>query len=119
MGEPKHLLRAGGQTWLEQTVATVGPHVAAVVLLGRGAVPAALADLPRLPDVPEQVIARYPRIAAGIRGLRDAGLRLTHQRLEIVRVIAAEDWPAFRSFVERVAEVEGRGVRVRLRPGGP
>lgn len=26
-----------------------------------------------LPDVPEAVIARYPRIAAGIRGLRDAG----------------------------------------------
>ncbi len=26
-----------------------------------------------LPDVPEQVIARYPRIAAGIRGLREAG----------------------------------------------
>jgi ribosomal protein S12 methylthiotransferase accessory factor len=26
-----------------------------------------------LPDVPESVIARYPKIAAGIRGLRDAG----------------------------------------------
>jgi ribosomal protein S12 methylthiotransferase accessory factor len=26
-----------------------------------------------LPDVPEHVIARYPRIAAGIRGLREAG----------------------------------------------
>ena len=26
-----------------------------------------------LPDVPEEVIARYPRIAAGIAGLRDAG----------------------------------------------
>ena len=26
-----------------------------------------------LPDVPEAVIARYPRIAAGIQGLRDAG----------------------------------------------
>ncbi|MCF8197544.1 MAG: YcaO-like family protein [Sulfuritalea sp.] len=26
-----------------------------------------------LPDVPEQVIARYPRIEAGIRGLREAG----------------------------------------------
>jgi ribosomal protein S12 methylthiotransferase accessory factor len=26
-----------------------------------------------LPDVPEEVIARYPRIAAGIRGLREAG----------------------------------------------
>ncbi len=26
-----------------------------------------------LPDVPEGVIARYPRIAAGIKGLRDAG----------------------------------------------
>jgi len=26
-----------------------------------------------LPDVPEEVIARYPRIAAGIQGLRDAG----------------------------------------------
>jgi ribosomal protein S12 methylthiotransferase accessory factor len=26
-----------------------------------------------LPDVPDEVIARYPRIAAGIQGLRDAG----------------------------------------------
>ena len=26
-----------------------------------------------LPDVPEEVIARYPRIASGIKGLRDAG----------------------------------------------
>ena len=26
-----------------------------------------------LPDVPEDVIARYPRIAAGVQGLRDAG----------------------------------------------
>jgi len=26
-----------------------------------------------LPDVPEEVIARYPRIAAGIKGLREAG----------------------------------------------
>jgi ribosomal protein S12 methylthiotransferase accessory factor len=26
-----------------------------------------------LPDVPEDVIARYPKIASGIKGLRDAG----------------------------------------------
>lgn len=36
----------------------------------------------------DEVARRVERLS---RGLRDAGLRLTHQRLEIVRVIAAEE----------------------------
>ena len=36
----------------------------------------------------QEVVRRVEQLS---RGLRDAGLRLTHQRLEIVRVIAADD----------------------------
>jgi len=39
--------------------------------------------------VPADEVAR--RVEQLSRGLRDAGLRLTHQRLEIVRIIAAAD----------------------------
>lgn len=37
---------------------------------------------------PDEVTRRVERLSLG---LRDAGLRLTHQRLEIVRVLAADD----------------------------
>lgn len=54
MGRPKHLLPDDtGQTWLERTVRTVQPHVAGVVLSGRGEVPADLHSLTRLPDIPD------------------------------------------------------------------
>jgi molybdopterin-guanine dinucleotide biosynthesis protein A len=53
MGQPKHLLKDGsGRTWLERVVATLGPAVSGIVLSGRGAVPAQLEDIPRLPDIP-------------------------------------------------------------------
>jgi molybdopterin-guanine dinucleotide biosynthesis protein A len=54
MGEPKHLLRAGGVTWLERAVQTVVPFVEQVVLLGGGEIPASLRPLPVLPDVPDK-----------------------------------------------------------------
>jgi len=54
MGRPKHLLRHGGRTWLEQIAQTVQPFVGQLVLLGAGEVPATLRALARLPDVPDQ-----------------------------------------------------------------
>jgi len=50
MRAPKHLLTFGGETFLERIVAALCPHVAEVVLLGVGEVPAQLAHLRRLPD---------------------------------------------------------------------
>ena len=55
MGTPKHLLRLpDGQTWLERLAATIPANIPQVVLLGKGAVPASLAHLPRLPDAPDR-----------------------------------------------------------------
>jgi molybdenum cofactor guanylyltransferase len=53
MGSPKHLLQAGGRSWLEQTVEQLVGVAAETVLLGPGEVPAALAGLRRLADVPD------------------------------------------------------------------
>jgi molybdopterin-guanine dinucleotide biosynthesis protein A len=50
MGRPKHLIRQGGRTWLERTVATLRAVAEQVVVVGQGELP--VADLPRLPDVP-------------------------------------------------------------------
>ncbi len=52
MGRPKHLIDQNGRTWLENAVAKLEPHVDQVVLSGRGEVPASLAHLERVPDVP-------------------------------------------------------------------
>jgi molybdopterin-guanine dinucleotide biosynthesis protein A len=52
MGAPKQLLRHGGVTLVERAVAALAPHAEGVVLLGGGAVPPALAALPRLADAP-------------------------------------------------------------------
>jgi len=52
MGQPKHLLRTGGTTWLEHIVATLQPFVRQVVLLGGGEVPPSLRALPMVPDAP-------------------------------------------------------------------
>jgi molybdopterin-guanine dinucleotide biosynthesis protein A len=51
MGEPKHLLHAGGVTWLERAAQTIAPFVEQVVLLGGGEIPAGLRSLAVLPDV--------------------------------------------------------------------
>ena len=56
MGRPKHLLeKAGGRTWLEDTVGILRPHVDRVVLAGQGEIPASLRDLTRIADVPDLV----------------------------------------------------------------
>ncbi|MBB5347643.1 molybdenum cofactor guanylyltransferase [Desulfoprunum benzoelyticum] len=53
MGRPKHLLeKAGGRTWLEDTVDVLRPHVERVVLAGRGEIPSSLQDLTRIADAP-------------------------------------------------------------------
>jgi len=55
----------------------------------------------------DEVTRRVDRLS---QGLRDAGLRLTHQRLEIVRVIAADEThpdveTVFRTVRERVPTI--------------
>lgn len=54
MGQPKHLMRVDGETWLERVVRGVVPCVQQVVLLGAGDVPASANVLVRLPDVPDR-----------------------------------------------------------------
>ncbi|NQT85139.1 NTP transferase domain-containing protein [bacterium] len=53
MGRPKHLLSAGGCTWLERTVGLLQQVTERTVIVGAGAVPDTLAHLPRLPDAPD------------------------------------------------------------------
>ena len=59
-----------------------------------------------LPDVPEEVIARYPKIAAGIKGLRDAGFGILVKDASLggqypvmnVTLLHPEDQGCFASF---------------------
>ncbi len=59
-----------------------------------------------LPDVPESVIARFPRIAAGIKGLRDAGFGILVKDASLgglypvinVTLLHPEDQGCFASF---------------------
>jgi molybdopterin-guanine dinucleotide biosynthesis protein MobB len=53
MGRPKHLVAQGGRTWLERTVRLLRGPATRVVIVGAGEVPAPLADVERLPDVPD------------------------------------------------------------------
>jgi len=53
MGAPKHLLESGGRTWLERTVEALRPLVERIIIAGAGDMPDALADVTRLPDVPD------------------------------------------------------------------
>ena len=53
MGTPKHLLRDGGQTWLERTVRRLRAVCRRVLIAGSGEVPASLAGATRLPDAPD------------------------------------------------------------------
>lgn len=52
MGEPKHLIKTGGATWLERIVAATAPLVEQTVILGQAAMPESLSDLAVLPDAP-------------------------------------------------------------------
>ena len=55
MGEPKHLLKMGDQTWIEKIVATVDGLVNGVALLGRGELPGTLSEtIPVIPDAPDR-----------------------------------------------------------------
>lgn len=51
MGYPKHLLRHGSRTWLEEISTVLAEKTEQVVLAGSGTVPQALAHLPRVADV--------------------------------------------------------------------
>ena len=62
MGSPKHLLRRGATTWLEQTAQLLEHVCRSVIFSGAGGVPDSLAAHPRLADVPdadEEVKNRY------------------------------------------------------------
>lgn len=53
MGRPKHLIRtAEGQTWLERTVSLLAGFTERTMISGTGALPAHLAHLERLADIP-------------------------------------------------------------------
>lgn len=53
LGEPKHLLRRDGRTWLEQTVELLQQVTDRVVIVGAGVLPKSLQNTGRLPDVPD------------------------------------------------------------------
>ena len=53
MGMPKHLIEHNGSTWLEIAVGKLREKVDNVVISGKGAVPASLAAVPVVQDVPE------------------------------------------------------------------
>ncbi|BCO09839.1 molybdenum cofactor guanylyltransferase [Desulfolithobacter dissulfuricans] len=52
MGQPKHLIKKDGATWVERTVWLLEKCVDQVVISGRGDLPQSLAHLPRIPDAP-------------------------------------------------------------------
>ena len=53
MGRPKHLIHhAGGETWLERSLATLGPFVDELFISGAGQLPPVLSDTPRVEDLP-------------------------------------------------------------------
>jgi len=81
MGTPKHLLRAGGRTFLERVVAAVEPRVSRVVVLGAGEVPESYQRLTRLPDPPE--------LAGPLAGI----LAAMRWKSDVAWLIAACDMP--------------------------
>ncbi len=66
MGRPKHLLTDGrGKTWLENTLATLQPLLAGVVVSGKGFLPETLGATTRLPDIPGVMGPMAGILAAG------------------------------------------------------
>jgi molybdopterin-guanine dinucleotide biosynthesis protein A len=72
MGYPKHLLEEDGCTWIERTVAILRPRVEEVVIAGSGYLPASLAGVLRVDDVPDlggplagilAAFRRYPEVS--------------------------------------------------------
>lgn len=72
MGHPKHLIKGeNDQTWLEQTVELLTPFVDAIVLSGKGVVPANLSHLERVADLPH-VQGPLTGILAAMRKYKDS-----------------------------------------------
>lgn len=72
MGYPKHLLEEDGCTWIERTVTILRPRVEEVVIAGSGHLPASLAGVLRVDDVPDlggplagilAAFRRYPEVS--------------------------------------------------------
>jgi len=53
MGRPKHLLRTDGKTWLQGAADALAAVADRVAVAGGGVLPAAMAEVTRLPDVPD------------------------------------------------------------------
>ena len=82
MGRPKHLIEAGGCSWLERTVTLIGHCVERVVIAGPGDLPATLVGTEHLADAAgvagplagilgdtAPAIGQLGSIGAGLRGL--------------------------------------------------
>ena len=105
MGRPKHLLERGGRTWTEHLAAALSPCVAGVALLGSGELPAALAPLPCLPDVPD------------VRGPLAGMLAAMRWQPHAAWVIAACDLPLVDEAAVRWLLAERRPGRWAVLPG--
>lgn len=71
MGAPKALLSLGGRSLIEHVAAALAPLTRATYLLGDGAVPPALASLPRIGDAP-QWSGPLAGVVAALRAAPDA-----------------------------------------------
>jgi molybdopterin-guanine dinucleotide biosynthesis protein A len=66
MGSPKHLIKdERGKTWLENVIETLRPLVDGIAVSGMGQLPEAVAETPRLPDIPGVVGPLTGIVAAG------------------------------------------------------
>ncbi len=72
MGRPKHLIRAGGRTWLERTVERLDAVADRLVIVGDGEIPESLRERPRLSDCPD-CAGPLAGILAAMRWAPDAG----------------------------------------------
>ena len=103
MGQPKHLIRKNGRTWLELAVERLSPLVDEVVLSGRGTVPASLAHLVRLPDAP------------GLAGPMTGLLAAMRWQPDVSWLLLACDQPDFSTgAVEWLLDQAGPGIRAVL-----
>lgn len=103
MGRPKHLLRHGGETWLELTVHKLLTRVDTVVLSGRGEIPRPLASLPVVDDVP------------GIRGPLAGVMAVFRWRPEVSWLVSACDLPYLDTgALDWLLSWRGPGVRAVL-----
>lgn len=121
MGTPKQLLTVGGKTLLEQAVAALAPHVAAIAILGGGPVPEACSHLPRLADAP---LPEGPsRVAGGGAGPLAGLLAALRWKPEAAWVFAPCDLPRIEPAAVAWLLAERRpdrdAVLARPDPDGP